>query len=436
MSSTLGLKSTSDFITNQEPENWREGLALEYPNGDAPLTALTSMMKSEKTDSSTFHWWTKTLPTQGGAVTSVWNTAGLADEYVYADDQTTNGVAGATVYCQCAAAVTAEFRVGHQVLLRDNSRSDVDVVGKVVGVVSNTTSSYVAVRLLEDDDNSAASDTYNLATVDYMLVIGNINEEGANTPQALAYDPTEYENYVQIMRTAFDLTNTADLTRLRTGSEYKENKREAMLLHGIEMEKNYLWGVKTSNTGAGGKPERTTDGLITALRTNAAANVADFTLQAGTDYSGKTWLSAGELFLDNYLEQIFRYGDDEKLVFAGSGAILGINQIAKASGQIQLQPTTVAYGLKVLQWITPFGVIYLKRHPLFSYDSVTRNSMLVFEPRRLKYRFMRDTKLLKDRQDPGADRKTDELLTEAGLEFHMLAGMGYLMGIGSDNNVT
>lgn len=50
-----GLRTTANFVTDQRPKNWRETILLLYPNGKAPLTALTSLMKSEKTDDPEFN---------------------------------------------------------------------------------------------------------------------------------------------------------------------------------------------------------------------------------------------------------------------------------------------------------------------------------------------------------------------------------------------
>ena len=55
MSVFLGMRGTGDFtVTGQRPENWREMILYLYPNGKAPLTAIMSMMKSEKTDDPIF----------------------------------------------------------------------------------------------------------------------------------------------------------------------------------------------------------------------------------------------------------------------------------------------------------------------------------------------------------------------------------------------
>ena len=45
-----GLIGTGDFVTDERPKNWLQGVLMRYPNGHAPLTALTSAMKKKVTD--------------------------------------------------------------------------------------------------------------------------------------------------------------------------------------------------------------------------------------------------------------------------------------------------------------------------------------------------------------------------------------------------
>jgi hypothetical protein len=429
MAGFLGMRGTGDWATDERPLNWRQGILYLYPNGMAPLTAILSKMSEEKVDDAQFHWWTKTLATQGGTVTGVYTDAVLSSAYV------SSGAAGDTLYVKMAEAVADEFRVGHQVLLRDASHQDVDVNAKATAVVKNGASSYVACKLLEADDNGASTD---LSDCDTILIIGNINAEGASIPDAIAYNPTKWYNYTQIFRTPLEITRTAQLTRLRTEQAYKEAKRESLELHSIEMEKSFLFGIRTENTGSNGKPERTTWGLIPAIKDGASGNVNDFSLNSS--YSGQTWLQGGEDWLDEQLEVIFRYGSQDKLAFVGSGTLLGIQRLAKTYGQIQLSPTSGAYGIKVLQWITPFGVINLKTHPLFSFEATTRNAMVIFEPSMLRYKYITDTMYKKDPAMKQAgftayDGIKEEWLTECGLEYHHPTKFGYLTGFNTDNSV-
>ena len=429
MTDFLGLRGTGDWVTDQRPKNWRQGILLLYPNGKAPLTAITALLKSERTTDPEYNWWTKTLSRQGGTVATVYDN-------VLLDSANAGGSAsGATVYAQVAEAVADMFRVGHQALLRDASHYDVDVNAKVTAVVKNGDSSYIACKLLEADDNGASTD---LSDCDTILVVGNLNPEGGYMPDAISRDPTKIYNYTQIWRNSLELTRTALRTTLRTGDAYKEAKRETLEFHAVEMEKSYLWGIPTENTGDNGKKERTTGGLLYAIKNYASANCNDYSLNAS--FSGSTWLQGGEEWIDYYLEQMFRYGDTEKLAFAGSGAVLGINKLIKNGGNFDFTPKTLAYGINVWQWVTPFGTLNIKTHPLFSFETTNRYSMVIFEPRRLKYRYIDDTSFYAEgeKQNTGAGRKDardEEYLTEAGLEYHYPEGWGYLNGVGVDNSL-
>ena len=434
MSGFLGMRGTGDWTADERPKDWRETVLFLYPNGTAPLTAILSKMKSEKTIDPEFNWWTKMLPDQAATVTGVYTDSLLSSAY------TSGGVLGTVLYLKMAEASAKQFRVGHQVLLRDASDFTVDVNAKVIGRTLNGASSYIQVKLLEADDNSTSHD---LSDCDRVLIIGNINEEGATMPTGISYDPTKFYNLTQIFRTPLSITRTARETKYRPGDKYKEMKREALELHSIEMEKAFLFGTKTELTGANGKPERTTEGIITFLRNNNSSLVNDYTLN--TSFAGKEWLEdgGGEDWLDAYLKDIFLYGRQEKLALCGNGALLGINKLAKAGGHYTLTAQTKSYGLKVIEWVTPFGTIYLKTHPLFNIESTLQYSMLIMEPENLRYRYITDTSFFGEGGKTAAtgtnssrkDGTDEEFLTECGLEIHHGYTFGFLNGVGQNNTL-
>lgn len=428
----VGMRGTGDWATDQRPLNWREMILYLYPNGMAPLTAIMSKMGSTKVDDPQFHWWTKKLSIQAGAVTNIYTDSGLSVAY------TSGGTSGDILYVKMAAALAGEFRTGHQVLLRDASDLTVDVNAKVTGRLISGANSYVQVKLLEADDNSSSGD---LSDCDRILITGNINAEGAAMPDAVSYDPVKWYNYTQIFRTPLEITRTARRTTLRTGDQYQELKREALEYHSIEMEKAFLFGVPTEGTGDNGKPERTTLGLIPAVRGGYtghggdAGTVSDYTTES--DYDGQTWLQGGEHWLDTQLAEMFKYGKREKLAFCGDGTLLALNRIVKNGGDFAFNSTTKSYGINVVEWVTPLGKINLVTHPLFSQEVTLNNSMVVFEPENLKYRFIDDTQFYADKMDKNTgwtrrDGVKEEYLTEAGLEYHHPIGWGYLNGFGSD----
>lgn len=421
MAVMLGMIGTGEWSNEERPKSFREGILKLFPNGDVPLTAIMSKGRSSMVNDPEFKWYSKLLAAQGGTCAGAYEDPAMGTAYAVGD----SAASGASVYAKVAEAVADHFRPGHVALLLDKDDFTKKSYGKVTSVSKNGDSSYVAVKLL------ASSATGYLNAVDYIDIIGNVNPEGSFTVDALAYQPTKFYNYTQIWRTALDITRTQRHTRMRIGDPYQEAKREALLYHGIEMEMSALFGTKSEGTGSNGKPERTTEGLVTFIENNSSDNIFDYTDES------LTWKQGGEDWIDEKLEQLFRYGRDQKLAFCGSGALLGIQQLAKLSGHFTTTTETAAYGIQVVRWVTPFGEILLKRHPLFSYKEYLRNQMVVFEPENLMYRHITDTKFLKSPPaDQGGyqsyDGTKEEYLTEAGYEFHFPETMGLMKGVGLD----
>jgi hypothetical protein len=429
----LGMRGTGDWVADQRPMSWRQNILYLYPNGMTPLTAILSMMGSKKVNDPQFHWWTEQIGSVSGAITGIFTVPDLSVAYV------SGGVAGDVIYAAVAATLANRIRAGHQILLRDATDYRVDVVGKVSSVSTSGATSTLAIILLEDDDNSSAHD---LSDADNLLVIGNINSEGAEMPNAIALNPTKHYNYTQIFRSPLSITRTARSTNLRTGDDYQKAKRECLEMNSIEMELAFLWGIMTERIGDNGKPERTTQGVINFIRNNAPGNVDDYTLNP--TYAGQAWTVGGETWLKAMLELIFRYGAEDKLCLCGSGALLGIDALAQTSGQINLAPAQKTYGMQIKTWITPFGTIHMKTHPLFSFDATTRNMMVILEPKELEYKFIQDTTFYGEssaKQHPEGyghrriDGTEEEYLTECGLEFGFPLKCGILNGVGLNNTL-
>lgn len=425
----LGMRGTGSWSGNERPENWRQMMLYLYPNGSAPLTAIMSMMGQESVNDPHFHWWSKTLPKQSATLLTagVYTDAGLTAAY------TSGGSAGDTLYLKMAEADAKQFVAGHKVLIRDASDYNVDTVAKVTARTEAGASSYLTVKLLED-----AKASTDLDNADTVLIIGSMNHEGfSGLPEAVSYDADEFSNYTQISPQALKITRTQLKTRMRTGDAYQEAKRECLELLSIQMEKDLIWSVKSLNT-VNGQPERTMDGILSFIRQYAPENISDYT-QDDPDFDATTWVNGGEDWLDQQLEKVYRHGDPQgKLGLVGSGALLGLKKLAQAGGEVQLEAGQTDYGLQVINYITPFGTLPLKTHPLFSYEPTNRNSMLIVEPRNLKYRFIDDVFFVSDdnrnnNSHPYFDGKEEGYVGEWSLECHFPQTFGYLNGIGLDN---
>ena len=112
---------------------------------------------------------------------------------------------------------------------------------------------------------------------------------------------------------------------------------------------------------------------------------------------------------------------------------------------MSMAPGAKTYGMEIRQWMTPFGVVNMKTHPLFSYDATTRNIGVILEPKELSYRYIDYTTFYGDdgkktHSEGYGQRRVDgineEYLTEAGLEFGLAQKCGILNGVCLDNNLT
>lgn len=430
----LGMRGAADFLSNEEIANWRQGILRQFPNGTAPLTALTGLMSSEKVTNVTFNWNTKDLPASRATITGTYTNQLLSSAY------SASGVTGDKLYVKMSEADSKYFRAGHVVLFRDASDPDVDCRARVDTVIKNGASSYVSVTLLEDDDNASAT-SHDISDADVLYIIGNVNVDGGLRPDSLIYLPTSFANYCQTWRNSLDISRRAMATKLYTGDAYQEAKLDTLNDHGMDIEKSLLFGIKTLVVGSNGKEETTTDGLIAAIRANASANCSNYATD--TDYSGKNWTDegGGMDWLDEMLELIFRNGDiNTRLAFCGSGALLGLHKLARQYGVYQISEKTTRFGFSVIEWVTPFGTLNLKTHPLFSFESTNRYSMLIFVPEDLKWKFITDTNFMSDESygkggGTGKDGKEEEWLTDGGLEYHFPSRCAYLNGVGQDSTV-
>lgn len=440
MSAFLGMSKFADWPDGARPKNWREGILWLYPNGRAPLTGLSSLMKKESTDDYEFSWFTQTFPDQSATLTAIYTGPGLTNAYAG------SGVAGQTLNVQMAEADADEFRVGHGALVFDKDNFITRAAGKVVNVVKNGASSYVAVKLLEADDNGSGGTYNDLRDADSIFVMGNINPQGGVTPASISYQPTKFYNYTQIFRTPLELARTMMKTKSRTGNTYQNLKQMALELHGFEMEKAFHFGVATENTGENGQKETTTEGLVTFLASNLSAHVRNY--KTNSDYAGKTWLEGGDDFILDSMELLSRYKDEGNgnyIIYAGSGALKHIERLAKNGTMMNIGPAQkVGYGLEVASLKTSFGDWALQTHAWYSQETALRNCMLILKPGNLRYRYVDDTKFYgqqgKEYGYTASGKKIDglneEFLTEAGMEYHHPQTAMFLSNLGDTNTTS
>lgn len=378
-----GLRNSGNFATDQRPKNYRETILLLKPNGTAPLTGLTSMMKSASTDDPEFSWFEKQTPTQRMQM------PGNLDI-----SQTTITV----------SADATQLKAGHVIRVEHS--------GELLLVTADPTTdlSFVCTRAFA---GSTAATVTIASENPFIHVVGSAYEEGSEAPSGINYDPTKVRNYTQIFRNTLEMTRTGSKTRLRTGDQVKEAKRECLELHAIEMEKAFIFG-RASEGVRNGKPVRTTGGVLSFIAGANQVNNTDGTISL--------------LDLEGWLERMFRKGSSEKLAFVGNTAMLAVQQAIRRNSSYNIQNGLKEYGMNVSRLVTPFGELMLKTHPLFNQLTTTAGAswngvdtwMVALDMDNIRYRYITgdDTRYEKDLAATGLDGMKSGYLSECGLEVN------------------
>jgi hypothetical protein len=389
MPAIAGLRGTGDWGTDERPKSFREAILWMDPNGVTPLTALLGKSKSESVDDPEFSWWEETL--QQIRVTS--DATGLS--------------ASSTALGLVSGGL--DLVPGDMLLVEKADGATYD--NEIVEVSSVSSDTAIVVRRGQAGTSAATTGASFNA-----LKIGNRFAEGSLSPTSSTRNPTKYNNFCQIFKTSYEVTNTADKTKARTGNALSNDKKRKMFDHSTAMELAFLWGRKSETTGANGKPMRTTGGLRSFISTNRTifsttptVNTILDALYPVFDYSG---LGAG----------------DERIIFAGNGALNTFNKVIANNGNVKVEYAGVVkqYGMNLQSFVTPQGIFYIKTHPLMNTHPRYTNSMFVINGAGLRYRHLRDTKAQENIQAPDADTTKGQWLTEAGLEVNHERTFAYL----------
>jgi len=383
-----GLRGTGDWGVDERPKNFREMILWRNPNGQAPLTALMSKMKTEKTDDPEFSWWEEEL----------------------------NAVQVINSGISAAADANIELVSGGALLVPGDllliSKTEVAAYdNEIIEVVTVTDDTNIVV--VRGAAGTTAAATVDLAT---LTKIGNVYAEGSSSPQVTGNNPNKLSNFTQIFKTAYELTGTVQVTNARTGDPLKNDKKRKMFAHSSALEFAFMFGKAFEGTGSNGKPKRYTGGLREFIKTHAKVYTA-----AATE--------------DTLLDDIYKVFDydagnagNERLVFAGNGFLNNLNKLARnsSSTRINFDGTVKAYGMELQKWIFPQGTMYVRTHPLMNTHPVYTNSAFVIDPSAIIYRPLRDTKAQDNIQANDADTRKGQWMTEAGIEVRHEKTMAYL----------
>lgn len=395
-----GARSTTDLSTYRLKPDIGKGIGLLDPNENPFTLMLTQFATVAATQPK--HSWLEDV---------------LQPEY----DQIGAGTATSSVATTVYVLNPTYFAVGD--IIQNCRTYEIMLVTAMSSVTSLLT-------ITRNYPGVASGHTgYNAAFVasDWVRIVGNVNEEGATSPTAKSTKETQLDNYTQILRTPFDLTET-ELNSLMEGEQdlpYQVRKKG--IEHARQKEQIAIWGLpSTSNTGSSSKPVRTAGGLWHFLKENCPSS--QIVQQAE--------LTEAE-FLD-FIRYGFRYGSRNKVLFAAPIILSAIEKWGLA--KLNTYSSDKTYGINVTKWTSPHGEIALVNHKMLEGPDPAAAASIggggwafLLDMSKIKYVPLkgRDTKLLTDRQANDADKKLAEYLTEFTIEVRQPSCHAVLYGVTS-----
>jgi hypothetical protein len=215
-------------------------------------------------------------------------------------------------------------------------------------------------------------------------------------------------SYTQIFKTSIEFAKTAIATQVYgapNGDRAREHKKK-LAEHKIQLNSALLFSTPSENMtgGPGGKPIRTTMGLIPAIKTNIT--------DAGGTLTKKVF--------EGFSRQSFRYGNNTKILLAAPTIKSAINEWAREF--LLVKPGETKYGVKIQQIETAHGTwLLVNDWMLESVGSYGFGATaLSVDLDQIRYMYLsnnginRDTAIHEDVVNTGEDKVVDEILTEGG----------------------
>lgn len=297
-----------------------------FPDGSAPIFALTSQTGRSRATSSTHGYFTKTLTFGSVQI---------------------NAVGG---YAAGITAFVVDSTVGilaKMVLYNPTTRENMRIVSVDSATQITVTRAFgrVAAGAVADDQ--------------VLVVIGTAFEEGSPRPTARGLTSVYVANYTQIFRNAWAVTDTARASLAEMGfSNIAENRRDCALMHSVEIESAIIFSQPKMDT-TGTSPLHATQGIVDAVEQYAPGNTT--VMGATTSYDE----------LIDAIEPAWTYSHDmgdakSRMVFAGSTAMKVFNEIARASGQVQIVSGQTSFGFSFNRFMFYKGSIIMVEHPILN----------------------------------------------------------------------
>lgn len=215
----------------------------------------------------------------------------------------------------------------------------------------------------------------------------------------------EADNYTQIQRDPYGFTNTLIATDLYTGGEPDYERKKKLVEHKRAIEYLLFWGARYLDT-TGADPVGYVGGIVEFIATNIH-NVAG---------------SLTKSSMDTYFQQDLQHGSENKVLFAAPQVATELSGFLR-DNWVRVDAKARLWGSKVDALISgSYGFqipVIVKRD---WNDFSTTNTQyggwaFLVDLDYVKLRPLRETRLLRNRQNNDVDGYDEEYLSEFALEF-------------------
>jgi hypothetical protein len=229
---------------------------------------------------------------------------------------------------------------------------------------------------------------------DQISILGSARAEFATAQSSKATKLTTLYNLTQTFRDPFSVSRRLLKSELYGGNMLAYLHRARMIEHAKDIEVSFLFGERADSSGQ-----------------SSSGGLNEFVSSNSTNFGGAIG-SLEEVF--SAAEGDFRYGSNNKVMFAGFPVVSNISLLAEQS--LRTVPPAKTYGIDVRELVTPFGRYMIVPHKLMEGDTWKKQA-LIADLSNLGYRYLKDsdTQLRTNIQAPDADGRKDEILSDVGL---------------------
>jgi hypothetical protein len=321
----IGNVASNTFTKDQAAKSFSGAIARFMPMGDAPLFAMTSMMKTETALQFQHGYFSKSM---------IFPSVTLAAQAAVGDTILT---------------VTSTANIIPGMLLRpDGAATEVMLVMGVIGTQQ------VQVQRAVGTIGSAI-----IANGTLCIQVGNASEEASNRPLAVSISTVLQTNFTHIFRNTWAVSGTAAETKMIAGEgNVAESKMDCAALHSSDMEKALIWSQKYLGM-RNNQLFHTMDGIVSIIGAQAPNNVT--TLGATTTFTQ----------LETAIDPVFNVRTDqmignERVMFVGGVARRILNNIFRLNATYFIQNGETSYGLQFDTAKLTRGVVRIVEHPLLN----------------------------------------------------------------------